>query len=233
MAADRSSSPAVNVVLISLDRQLEAAAEKAKRRLQKAIPGLSLSFHAAVDWDKDPKALAACKSAIGEADLVVASMLFMTNHIDAILPDLQARRENCDAMLGCLSAGEVVKLTRLDRFRMDRPQSGPIALLKKLRGSSDKAKAGANQMKMLRQVPKILKFIPGTAQDVRAYFLALQYWLAGSDENIENLIRFLLNRYAAGPREVYRGALPAAAPVEYPDTGLYHPSMSPTVATAR
>lgn len=233
MAADRSSSPVVNVVLISLDRQLEAAAEKAKRRLQRAIPGLSLSFHAAVDWDKDPKALAACKSAIGEADLVVASMLFMTNHIDAILPDLQARRENCDAMLGCLSAGEVVKLTRLDRFRMDRPQSGPIALLKKLRGSSDKAKAGANQMKMLRQVPKILKFIPGTAQDVRAYFLALQYWLAGSDENIENLIRFLLNRYAAGPREVYRGALPAAAPVEYPDTGLYHPSMSPTVATAR
>ena len=33
---------------------------------------------------------------------------------------------------------------------------------------------------MLRQLPKMLRFIPGTAQDVRAYFLTLQYWLAGS-----------------------------------------------------
>ncbi|MEE2929953.1 MAG: magnesium chelatase subunit H, partial [Pseudomonadota bacterium] len=160
-------------------------------------------------------------------------MLFMSHQIDAILPNLQARRESCDAILGCLSAAEVVKLTRLDRFRMDRPQSGPIALLKRLRGSSDKAKAGANQMKMLRQVPKILKYIPGTAQDVRAYFLALQYWLAGSDDNIENLVRFLLHRYADGPRAVYRGALPAAAPVEYPDTGLYHPKLDPPVVTSR
>ncbi|MEO1305209.1 MAG: cobaltochelatase subunit CobN, partial [Pseudomonadota bacterium] len=225
--------PPVKVVLISLDRQLEAATAKARVRLQQAIPGLSLSFHAAVDWDREPGALDACKAAIDEADLIVASMLFMSHQIDAILPHLQARREQCDAIVGCLSAAEVVKLTRLDRFSMDRPTSGPIALLKKLRGSSDKAKAGANQMKMLRQVPKILKYIPGTAQDVRAYFMALQYWLAGSDENIENLIRFLLNRYAAGPREIYRGALPAAAPVEYPDTGLYHPKLDPPVVTSR
>ena len=232
MAADRQH-PSVKVVLISLDRQLEAAASKAALRLKKAIPGLTLSFHAAVDWDREAGALDACKAAIDEADIIVASMLFMSHQIDAILPNLQARRESCDAILGCLSAAEVVKLTRLDRFRMDRPQSGPIALLKRLRGSSDKAKAGANQMKMLRQVPKILKYIPGTAQDVRAYFLALQYWLAGSDDNIENLVRFLLHRYADGPRAVYRGALPAAAPVEYPDTGLYHPKLDPPVVTSR
>ena len=232
MAADLQH-PTVKVVLISLDRQLEAAASKANARLQKAIPGLTMSFHAAVDWDREAGALEACKSAIDEADIIVASMLFMSHQIDAILPNLQARRESCDAILGCLSAAEVVKLTRLDRFRMDRPQSGPIALLKRLRGSSDKAKAGANQMKMLRQVPKILKYIPGTAQDVRAYFLALQYWLAGSDDNIENLVRFLLNRYADGPRVIYRGMLPAAAPVEYPDTGLYHPKLDPPVVTTR
>ncbi|MEM9375343.1 MAG: cobaltochelatase subunit CobN [Pseudomonadota bacterium] len=233
MAGSRDASPTINVVLISLDRQLEAAAMKAWIRLKKAMPGLRLSFHAAVDWDKDAESLIACKSAIAEGDLIIASMLFMNNHIDAILPDLQARREHCDAMLGCLSAGEIVKLTRLDRFRMDRPQSGPITLLKRLRGSSDKAKAGASQMKMLRQVPRILKYIPGAAQDVRAYFLSLQYWLAGSDENIENLVRFLLNRYADGARAMYRGALPAAAPIAYPDTGLYHPRLSPPVLTAK
>ena len=55
-------------------------------------------------------------------------------------------------------------------------------------------------MKMLRRLPKLLRFIPGTAQDVRAYFLTLQYWLAGSEENIANMVRLLVDRYADGPR---------------------------------
>ncbi len=53
---------------------------------------------------------------------------------------------------------------------------------------------------MLRRLPKILRFIPGTAQDVRAYFMTLQYWLAGSEENIAGLVHFLVDRYADGPR---------------------------------
>ena len=53
-------------------------------------------------------------------------------------------------------------------------------------------------MKMLRRLPKMLRFIPGTAQDVRAYFLTLQYWLAGSDDNVVDMIRALVDRYADG-----------------------------------
>jgi magnesium chelatase subunit H len=68
-----------------------------------------------------------------------------------------------------------------------------------------------------------MKFIPGTAQDVRAYFLALQYWLAGSEENLANLVRMLVDRYATGPRLALRGTVKAHAPIEYPDIGLYHP----------
>ena len=81
-------------------------------------------------------------------------------------------------------------------------------------------------MKMLRQLPRLLRFIPGTAQDVRAYFLALQYWLAGSEENLANLMRLLVDRYAAGPRRAALPALRPAAPVHYPDVGLYHPRAS-------
>ena len=60
-------------------------------------------------------------------------------------------------------------------------------------------------MKMLRQLPKLLRFIPGTAQDMRAYFLTLQYWLAGSEQNIANMVRLLVDRYADGPRRALRG----------------------------
>ena len=78
---------------------------------------------------------------------------------------------------------------------------------------------------MLRRIPQMLRFIPGTAQDVRAYFLTLQYWLAGSEENIANMVRFLITRYAAGPRAGLQAAAKAAAPVDYPDVGVYHARM--------
>ena len=85
-------------------------------------------------------------------------------------------------------------------------------------------------MAMLRRLPKILKYIPGTAQDVRAYFLAMQYWLAGSEQNVRNLVALLVTRYAAGPRESYRKRLRVGAPKEYPETGVYHPSMKQRVS---
>ncbi len=101
-----------------------------------------------------------------------------------------------------------------------------MALLKRLRGNKErKQSTGAQQMSMLRRIPKLLRFIPGTAQDVRAYFLTLQYWLAGSDENLGNMIRFLVDRYADGERRHLRGTLKVAPPVEYPEVGLYHPRM--------
>ena len=62
-------------------------------------------------------------------------------------------------------------------------------------------------MKTLRRLPKILRYIPGVAQDVRAYFVTMQYWLAGSEKNIANAVRFLVDRYAAGPRAHLKGTL--------------------------
>ena len=153
-------------------------------------------------------------------------MLFMDEHVRAILPALLARRPHCDAMIGCLSASEVVKTTRLDRFDMDGTKRGALDFLKKLRGKPGAQGNGARQMAMIRRLPKILRFIPGSAQDVRAYFLTLQYWLSGSDENIANLVRFLVGRYAAGPREGWRRIAAAPAPLSYPETGLYHPRMA-------
>jgi magnesium chelatase subunit H len=70
-----------------------------------------------------------------------------------------------------------------------------------------------------------LRFIPGTAQDVRIYFLVLQYWLAGSEENITSMIAMLLDNYADGPRRALRGQFKVKPPVEYPEVGIYHQNM--------
>jgi magnesium chelatase subunit H len=220
-------STEVRVVIVTLDTHLASAAERARATLTRQLPGLTLAVHAASEWDDDAAALESARSDIARADILFASMLFLEDHFKAVLPDLTARRDHCDAVVGCMSASEVVRLTRLGRFAMNGAGGGAIGLLKRLRGGNKLgAKAGAQQMKMLRRIPQILKYIPGTAQDVRAYFLTLQYWLAGSEENVINMVRFLIDRYADGPRRHLRGTLHAALPTHYPEVALFHPEVT-------
>jgi len=220
----------IRVVIVTMDSHLSGAAERAADSLRPEIPGLRLIVHSADEWASDPEALARCREDIAAGDIVVATMLFLDEHIRAVLPALQARRDACDAMVCCLSAGEVVRLTRIGKFNMSTEARGAIAWLKRLRGNRGASgSSGQGQMKMLRNLPRLLRFIPGTAQDVRAYFLVLSYWLAGSDTNLANLMRLLVSRYAAGPRKGLGGRLKAEAPIEYPDVGLYHPRARKTV----
>jgi magnesium chelatase subunit H len=221
----------LRVVLVTLDSHVAGAAARAERRLHAELPGLVFNVHAASEWGEDGVALARCREDIACGDIVIVTMLFMEEHFLPVLPALQARRAHCDAMVCAMSAGEVMHLTRMGRFQMDGKTSGPMALLKRLRGSRKTGDgqtapaSGAAQMKMLRRLPQILRFIPGTAQDVRAYFLTLQYWLAGSEDNIANLVRLLVERYADGPRLAARQAVKAAPPQMYPEVGVYHPAL--------
>jgi len=213
------------VVIVTMDSHLSGAAFRAEAELKRDIPGLQLSIHAADEWGGDADKLAECHAAIAEGDIVIATMLFLEDHIRAVQPALAARRDQCDAMICCMSAGEITKLTKLGRFDMSQEASGALAMLKRLRGkpNGDSRKAGAGQMKMLRRLPKLMKFIPGTAQDVRTYFLALQYWLAGSEQNMGSMIRMLVSKYSTGERRALQGKLTVAAPIAYPELGLYHP----------
>ena len=213
-------------VIVTMDSHLSSATVRAAQSLGREFPGLTLNIHAADEWGSEPNALQRCCDDIARADIVVATMLFLEDHFKPLLLALQERREHCDAMLCAMSAAEVVRLTRLGKFSMDGTQSGPMSLLKRLRGGKKKtATAGADQMKMLRRIPQMLRFIPGTAQDVRAYFLSLQYWLAGSEDNICNMVRYLIRRYASGPRATLQSSVKVPLPVAYPEVGVYHPRL--------
>ncbi|BAR98359.1 magnesium chelatase subunit H [Blastochloris viridis] len=223
-AADTTS---IRVVIVTLDNHLASAVDRAGAKLRRELPGLTFTLHAATDFHADADALERCRADIEKADIIVATMLFMEDHIQPVLPWLEKRREDCDALVVCMSGADVSKLTKLGRFKMNEG-GGALGFLKRLRGkdsSKPGGSAGAQQMKMLRRIPKILRFIPGTAQDVRAYFLTMQYWMAGSEENVANMVRLLVDRYADGPRKSLRGTLKAAAPFEYPEVGVYHPRL--------
>ena len=216
--------PGYRVVVITLDSHAAGPARRAMDVLERDYPGLDLQIHAAAEWGETPGAFEAAEEAVRHGDIIISNLLFLEEHVARILPALQARRDHCDAMVGIVADAEIVKLTRMGTLDMSAPPSTMGKLMKRLRGSSKPStESGAKKMAMLRRLPKILKFLPGKAQDLRAWFLVMQYWLGGSDDNVRAMIQFLLNRYASDTG--WADAPEAAAPIDYPDTGLYHPDL--------
>ncbi|MBX7119143.1 MAG: cobaltochelatase subunit CobN [Gemmatimonadaceae bacterium] len=232
MASRRAAAAVpVRVVIVTLDAHLAGAFEGARATLARELPGLDLRMHVASEYMNDAAAVQRARADIGQADLLLATQLFTEESAGPVLEALIARAPHCDAFGAALCVNEVMRLTRMGRFSMaddGKPASpwSPLALLKKLRGSRDEGRsAGERQLTGLKQLPKLLRFIPGTAQDVRAWLLVMQYWLSGSEANVANLVRMVVHRYAAGPRAALRGTLAVGDPEVYPEVGCYHPDL--------
>ena len=79
----RAETP-VRVVIVTLDRHIGGAVDRAREQLADELPGLHLALHAATSF-RDPRAVQACCDDIAQADIVFANMLFMEDHIKAVL----------------------------------------------------------------------------------------------------------------------------------------------------
>ena len=217
------------VVIVTLDAHSAGPCDRAAEKLLSEFPGLRVDIHAAAEWGENPAALERAKASVSQGDIVIINLLFLEEHVKSILPALEARRDHCDAMIGVISDASIVKLTKMGSLDMGAPQSGAMKLLKKLRGSAKPStETGQKKMRMLRRLPKILRYIPGKAQDLRSWFLVMQYWLAGSNENVEAMMRFLISRYCS--KTDWQGGH-APSPVEYPEVGLYHPDLAGRITT--
>jgi len=228
----RNETKRVRFVIVTLDAHLAGVAEQATTALAAQGVRIDLRLHVASDWMRDKTTIEKCRTDIASADLIVVTQLFMEDQVTAIRDVLAARADHCDAVMVALCSAELMKCTRMRSFSMggsgDKSPWSPLSIMRRLMGGKrTEGSSGERQMAALRRVPKLLKYVPGTAQDVRAYYVMLQYWLAGSADNIANMIRYFVSRYATGTTSV--GAI--AAPAEYPETGLYHPDMRGRVAT--
>ncbi len=124
--ANSSDATPVRVVIVNLDGHLAGTTQRALPLVRRDLPGLELNLHAATEWADDPASLERCLKDIAEGDIIMATMLVMEDHFKPILSALAARRDACDAMIVCMSAGELMKMTRMGGFAMDgAPAAAP------------------------------------------------------------------------------------------------------------
>jgi magnesium chelatase subunit H len=103
MRAEADIKAAYSVVIVTLDAHAAGPAARISPRLARDFPGLSVSVHAAAEWAENPAALARARDAVDHADIVVANLLFIEEHLTAILPNLQAARDRADAFVGVIA----------------------------------------------------------------------------------------------------------------------------------
>ena len=176
----------------------------------------------------------AFKRDIAEANIFIGSLIFVEDLAEKVAAAVQPERDRLDAAVVFPSMPQVMRLNKLGSFNMAQlGQSKSVIgeFMKKRRKQQGSGFEDA-MLKLLRTLPKVLKYLPvEKAQDARNFMLSFQYWLGGSAENLENFLLMLSDKYVLP--ENFEGSPEAAAlsyeqPVTFLDIGIWHP-LAPTM----
>lgn len=211
----------VRFVYITMDGLHNSALREAARQLH-AHHGINMhlslyetaSIRHASDWER-------LEADIARADFVFGCMIFGEEHVRPLQKLLeQYQPQTCFIT----SNPALIYCTRLDKFVMAQPkpeeEQGFVARwMQKLRPKKNGKDEGHRQTALLKNLTRMMKYIPGKMRGLHTFISMHDYWLHSTPENLERMMCLLIDRYVPG----YEDKLPVEDPVTYPDTALYHP----------
>ncbi|BEV36502.1 magnesium chelatase subunit H [Synechococcus sp. M16CYN] len=164
---------------------------------------------------------------VAEADVFIASLIFIEDLAQKVVEAVVPHRERLKAVVVFPSMPEVMRLNKLGSFSMTQlgqSKSAIAGFMKKRREASGAGFQDA-MLKLLNTLPTVLKYLPvEKAQDARSFMLSFQYWLGGTPENLRNFFLMLADKYvfpvAEGEEHL---AMQVAEPEIFPDLGIWHP----------
>jgi magnesium chelatase subunit H len=197
---------------------LKAAAEELNRKFHVGleVSVFSLGLH------NSKKLWETLEETLPVADFVFGSMLFS----EEIVRPLEKLLDGLACPVCIITSNPaLITQTRVGKFSLRKPQHeepkessifkqwASKLMPKQSHGESQR------QLAMVRSVSKLMKHIPGKARDIHTFIAAHQFWLNGSQENMERFLSLLVERYSPG----WKGKLPQEDPLFYPDAAICHP----------
>ena len=197
---------------------LKAAADELNRKFHIGleVSVFSLGLH------NSKKLWETLEHTLPNADVVFGSMLFSEEIVRPLEKLLEAL--TCPVCI-ITSNPALITQTRLGKFSLrkqkkEEPKESNIfkqwaskLMPRQSHGESQR------QLTLVRNVSKIMKYLPGRARDIHTFIAAHQFWLNGSQENMERFLSLLVDRYVPG----WNGKLPQEDPLFYPDAAICHP----------
>ena len=222
----------MHFVFLTMEATNNSALKSAAKRLNRNFDtGIEVSMfnlglqHDGLQWEKLEKAFHA-------ADFIFGSMLFS----EEIVRPLERLLDKAAAPICIITSNPaLLTRTRLGKFSMRKAgaegEKEPGMFRQWAARLKPKQSHGETQrqLAMARNIGKLMKHIPGRARDIHTFIAAHQFWLNGSQENMERFLSLIVDRYVPG----WKGKLPQEDAVFYPDAALCHPQAPEPFESAR
>ena len=216
----------LKVVYVVLEPQYQSSLSAAVNAINKDNPKLAIEISGyLIEELRNPENYEEFKRDVAEANLFIASLIFIEDLADKVVEAVQPHRDNIDAIVVFPSMPQVMRLNKLGSFSMAQLGQSKSAIAQFMRKRKENSGASFQDamLKLLRTLPQVLKYLPvEKAQDARNFMLSFQYWLGGSSENLENFLVMLAHKYSY-PDMFEDKQVDYKDPVVYPDMGIWHP----------
>ena len=221
----------VKVVYVVLEAQYQSSLSAAVRSINANNPQLAVEISGyLIEELRHPENYEAFKRDVSEANVFIASLIFIEELAEKVTAAVQPHRDRLDVAVVFPSMPQVMRLNKMGSFSMAQlgQSKSAISQFMKKRKENSGASFQDAMLKLVNTLPKVLKYLPvDKAQDARNFMLSFQYWLGGSAENLENFLLMLADRYIFTDKELAGAPNPEALayqePVVYPDMGVWHP----------
>ncbi len=217
----------LKVVYVVLEPQYQSSLSAAVKHINQSNPNLGISISGyLIEELRDPQNYEQFQKDLAVANIFIGSLIFIEDLADKVVAAVKPHRDRLDAAIVFPSMPQVMRLNKLGSFSMAQlgQSKSAIAQFMRKRKENSGASFQDGMLKLLRTLPKVLKYMPmDKAQDARNFMLSFQYWLGGSAENLENFLLMLADKYSLKGKLNSQELLNYQEPVVYPDMGIWHP----------
>lgn len=212
----------MKVVYVVLEPQYQSVLTAAVKSINKSNPHLAIELSGyLIEELRSPEMYEAFQADVAGANVFIGSLIFVEDLARKVVEAVTPHRDRLDVCVIFPSMPEVMRLNKMGTFSMENLGQSKSAIAQFMRKRKEKAGSSFqdSMLKVVQTLPKILKYMPmDRAQDARNFMLSFQYWLGGSEQNIENFLLMLAKNYLPAAKEIQ-----VRDPVTYPDMGIWHP----------
>jgi magnesium chelatase subunit H len=221
--------PTMKVVYVVLESQYQSSMTAAVKRINAGNPNMAVECVGyLLEELRNDDAFEQFKADVEEANVFIGSLIFVQELAEKVVEVVAPARDNLDACLIFPSMPEVMRLNKVGSFTMKNlgQSKSVVADFMKKKKQEDGSSFEEGMLKLLRTLPKVLKFLPSDkAADARTFMMSFQYWLGGSPENIQALLQMVGQDYVGDIAKNMEGKekMVAIEPVLLPDIAIWHP----------
>merc|ERR1712238_379603 len=221
--------PSMKIVYVVLESQYQSSMTNAVKSINAGSETMAVECVGyLLEELRDDDTFEQFRKDVSDANIFIGSLIFVQELAEKVVEVVAPREKNLDSCLIFPSMPEVMRLNKVGSFTMKNlgQSKSVVADFMKKNKQEDGSSFEEGMLKLLRTLPKVLKFLPSDkAKDARSFMMSFQYWLGGSPENLEAMLLQLGQEYVEPIKQslVGKAKIEAVEPVLLPDKAIWHP----------